>query len=275
MAEEHRKPVTLSRFILAEQREFAESQGDLTILLMSVQLACKVISNACSKAGIFNLYGLDGSTNESGDKVKKLDVFSNDSFIDSLEFSGRVGVMVSEENELAIQVPTCTNAKYFVAFDPLDGSSNIDANVSVGTIFGVWRQSVEGGLLMPGRELVAAGYAMYGAATIMVLTTGRGVNGFTLDPSLGEFILTHPNIRIPTTGKVYSINEGNSLLWDKPTSEFVQKCKNPETGSPMSLRYIGSMVADVHRTLLYGGVFMYPGDSKVRVLFIIKKLILY
>lgn len=266
MAEEHINPVTLSRFILKEQRSHPDAQGDLTILLSSIQLACKVISNACSKAGIFNLYGLDGSQNTSGDAVKKLDVFSNESFIDSLSFSGRVSVMVSEENSAPIILKENLNGKYFVAFDPLDGSSNIDANVSVGTIFGIWKQTspcktIED-LLQPGKQLVAAGYAMYGAATILVLSTGKTVNGFTLDPSLGEFILTHSDIKIPRRGAVYSINEGNASGWDNPTTKYVETCKYPKQGKPKSLRYIGSMVADVHRTILYGGIFMYPGTKK-------------
>lgn len=269
MADEHRNPVTLSRFILTEQHAHPEASGDFTILLSSIQLACKVISNACSKAGIFKLYGLDGSTNTSGDTVKKLDVFSNDSFINALTFSNRVSIMVSEENDTPIYNNTATG-KYFVAFDPLDGSSNIDANVSIGTIFGIWMnpdpdntQKLEN-VLQPGSKLIAAGYAVYGAATMMVLSTGNGVNGFTLDPSLGEFILTHKDIRIPAKGSIYSINEGNSETWDGPTSKYVAMCKSSSGGrKAKSLRYIGSMVADVHRTLLYGGIFMYPGSKTV------------
>lgn len=267
MAEEHRNPITLSRWILAQQKTHPEATGDFSILLTSIQLACKVISHACSKAGIFNLYGLDGSTNTTGDAVKKLDVFSNDSFVSSLSYSGRVSVMVSEEIESPIILSDTTHGKYFVAFDPLDGSSNIDANVSVGTIFGIWKQhgpckTVEE-LLQPGKELLGAGYAMYGAATILVLSIGKGVHGFTLDPALGEFIYTHKDMQVPTKGTIYSINEGNSGTWDEPTRRFVDMCKNPEKGQKSkSLRYVGSMVADVHRTLLYGGIFMYPSDVK-------------
>lgn len=278
MADEHKNPVTLSRFILKEQRTHPEAQGDLTILLASVQLACKVISNACSKAGIFKLYGLDGSENSTGDQVKKLDVFSNDSFIDSLKFSDRVSIMISEEDEEPIFVKNCIG-KYVVAFDPLDGSSNIDANVSIGTIFGIWKNPNPddptniANVLQPGSELVCAGYAMYGAATILMLSMGDSVNGFTLDPSLGEFILTHENVRVPEQGKIYSINEGNSISWDEPTKKYVEKCKNPKDGSkPCAARYVGSMVADVHRTLLYGGIFMYPSSTnapngKLRLLY--------
>eukprot|EP00475_Leptophrys_vorax_P038136 TRINITY_DN6671_c0_g3_i1.p1 TRINITY_DN6671_c0_g3~~TRINITY_DN6671_c0_g3_i1.p1 ORF type:complete len:342 (+),score=114.89 TRINITY_DN6671_c0_g3_i1:602-1627(+) len=267
MAEEHRNPITLSRWILAQQKTHPEATGDFSILLTSVQLAIKVIAHACSKAGIFNLYGLDGSTNSTGDVVKKLDIFSNESFVSSLSYSGRVSVMVSEEVEAPIILQDTTHGRYFVAFDPLDGSSNIDANVSVGTIFGIWKQtrpvSTVEELLQPGRELLAAGYAMYGAATILVLSIGQGVHGFTLDPSLGEFIQTHKDMQIPEKGSIYSINEGNSLTWDEPTRKYVEGCKNPGKGKKAkSLRYIGSMVADVHRTLLYGGIFMYPGDAK-------------
>jgi fructose-1,6-bisphosphatase I len=272
MAQEHRNPVTLSRFILQEQRLHKEAQGDLTILLASIQLACKVISVSCSKAGILNIYGLDGSKNASGDAVKKLDILSNESFVNALSFSGKVSVMVSEEEDAPIILKDSLDGKYFVAFDPLDGSSNIDANVSVGTIFGIWRQAkpvskVEE-LLQPATKLVAAGYALYGSATMMVLSTGNGVHGFTLDPSLGEFVLTHEDMKIPTKGKIYSVNEGNSCNWDAPTREYVERCKaGPK---PMSLRYVGSMVADVHRTILYGGIFMYPGDKKVILWFDVK-----
>lgn len=262
MAEEHKNPITLSRFILSEQKKHKDASGDFTILLTSIQLACKVIANACSKAGIFNLYGLDGSTNTTGDAVKKLDIFSNESFVNALKFSERVSAMVSEEIEEPIVLEDSLSGKYFVAFDPLDGSSNIDANVSVGTIFGIWKQETKcekvEELLQPAKELICAGYALYGSACIIVLSMGNGVHGFTLDPSLGEFIWTHKNIRIPESGKIYSINEGNSASWDPAVKEYVEKCK--KVGK--SLRYVGSMVADVHRTLLYGGIFMYPGDKK-------------
>jgi len=278
MAAEHRNPVTLTRFILCEQELHPDATGDFTILLSSIQLACKVISNACTKAGIFKMYGLDGKKNTSGDAVKKLDVFANDSFIDSLIFSTRVSIMVSEENDQPIYNPNCYG-KYFVAFDPLDGSSNIDANVSIGTIFGIWMNpepenpTSMDNVLQSGKKLVAAGYAMYGAASMMVLSTGNGVHGFTLDPSLGEYILTHRDIRCPKKGAIYSINEGNTSTWDAPTAAYVKSCKSAEDGrKPKSARYVGSMVADVHRTLLYGGVFMYPGSKtnpkgKLRLLY--------
>jgi len=279
----HRNPLTLTRFIIQEQQRFEGARGQFALLLQSVQLACKIISNACNKAGIANLYGVDGSANASGDIVKKLDVFSNDVFINCLTYSEEVYIMCSEENEEAI-IPKKSNKNtggYAIVFDPLDGSSNIDANVSVGTIFGIYKRKDESvefepsdqDLLKPGTELVAAGYALYGAATMMVLSTGNGVNGFLLDPSLGEFILTHENIRIPSQGDIYSINEGNAATWDAPTLAFVEFCKRPPHGRKgKKARYIGSMVGDVHRTLLYGGIFCYPGNvqnpnGKLRLLY--------
>jgi fructose-1,6-bisphosphatase I len=275
----HRNPLTLTRVILSEEQNHPGATGDFTQILQSIQLATKVIANACRKAGIANLYGVAGDTNSSGDAQKKLDVFANDCFVNALSFSQKIALMISEENEQVIEVKGCDQAKYIIAFDPLDGSSNIDANISVGTIFGIYRKKDENkpvqsetDVLIPGRELVCAGYTVYGSATMLVLSTGNGVNGFTLDPSLGEFILTHPNIKIPPTGKIYAINEGNHAKWDEGTRRFIHHCKNPADGKSKSLRYVGSMVADVHRTLLYGGVFCYPGDvsapkGKLRLLY--------
>eukprot|EP00941_MAST-03F_sp_MAST-3F-sp1_P001005 g1005.t1 len=251
-------PITLPRFLLSR-----DSPPEFTLLLSSIQLACKSISLAVRKAGIAGLYGLDGKMNATGDDQKKLDVLSNDVFKNAVKFSRSLSVLVSEEEEEAIVMDE--KARYIVCTDPLDGSSNIDCNVSTGTIFGIYekKSSGNGFTLLPGRELVAAGYCMYGSSTQMVLTTGNGVNGFTLDPSIGEFILTHPNIRIPENSKrIYSINEGNSRHWDDVTRAFVDEVKSGLTGKPYSLRYVGSMVSDVHRTLLYGGVFMYPADKK-------------
>jgi len=256
-------PKTLTRYILENQPP--EATGDLTLVLNSIQLACKIISHSASKAGIFNLYGLAGNANSSGDEVKKLDVFSNDVFINCLKFTNRVSVMGSEENESEIFVKDSPNGKYCVVFDPLDGSSNIDANVSVGTIFGIYRVKSVGNptaedLLQPGTELVCSGYSMYGGACMLVISFGKDVQGFTLDPTIGEFVLTHPNIRIPAKGKIYSVNEGNSAKWDRAVAEYVHEAKYGVKA--MKARYIGSMVGDVHRTLLYGGVFMYPSDKK-------------
>jgi fructose-1,6-bisphosphatase I len=238
--------------------------------LNSIQLACKIIANAAKGAGIYSMYGLaGGKDNPTGDVVKKLDVFSNDCMINALSYTGTVPIMASEELEEVVMVGGCHNPKYAVVFDPLDGSSNIDANVSVGTIFGVYRVKdktkpcVED-VLQKGSEQVCAGYCMYGDATVLVLTFGDVVNGFTLDPALGEFVLTHKDIKIPEKGSIYSVNEGNTRDWDPVVREYVDSCKYPEVGSPKKARYIGSMVADVHRTLLYGGIFMYPATKKVK-----------
>jgi fructose-1,6-bisphosphatase I len=216
-------------------------------------------------AGIAGLYGLDGSVNATGDDVKKLDVMSNDTFFSLLKRSGAVSVLVSEENPAA-EVVDNPKANYCLVFDPLDGSSNIDCNVSVGSIWGVYRKTHAGAgsaadVLRPGAELVSAGYCMYGSSTQIVMTTGHGVHIFTLDPAAGEFLLTSHNVRVPDAPKaIYSVNEGNSALWDAPTRDFVAGCKAAKPA--FSARYVGSMVADVHRTLLYGGIFMYPADAK-------------
>lgn len=259
-------PLTLTRHLLATQNPERNGAG-FPMLMASIQLACKTIAQAVRKAGIIGVLGLDGSTNSTGDDVKKLDLLSNDVFINALKFSRELCVLVSEELEDPLIIEEALQGIYCVATDPLDGSSNIDCNVSTGTIFGVYKRMPgkvpgTGDVLRPGSELIAAGYCMYGSSTQLVLTTGNGVNGFTLDPSIGEFLLTHPNIKIPEKPKtVYSVNEGNSRYWDTATKRFVDEAKS-NGKKPYSLRYVGSMVSDVHRTLLYGGVFMYPGDSK-------------
>lgn len=266
--------VTLTRFVLHGQRAHKQARGDLTILLAAVQLACKVTETCVRRAGIAKLYGLAGSGNVQGEDQKKLDIIANDTFKVNIESSDRCCMMVSEEEELAIVCDTSgKDAKYAIAFDPLDGSSNIDANVSIGSIFAVYKvpdgvsvktpQEAGRAILQKGSQMVAAGYAMYGSATNLVISTGDGVNGFTLDPSLGEFVLTHPDIKIPSRGKIYSVNEGNAKNWDPATTEYIESVKFPKDGKPSySLRYIGSMVADVHRTLFYGGIFIYPADKK-------------
>ncbi|KAL5223382.1 hypothetical protein ABZP36_028095 [Zizania latifolia] len=293
--------MTITRHVLNEQSRNPEARGDLTILLSHIVLGCKFVASAVNKAGLAKLIGLAGETNvqasapayqpssprltsviflpceiemvkhslcDQGEEQKKLDVLSNEVFVKALVSSGRTCVLVSEEDEEATFVEPALRGKYCVCFDPLDGSSNIDCGVSIGTIFGIYmikdKENVTlEDVLQPGKNMVAAGYCMYGSSCTLVLSTGNGVNGFTLDPSLGEFILTHPDIKIPKKGKIYSVNEGNAKNWDEPTAKFVEKCKFPKDGSsPKSLRYIGSMVADVHRTLLYGGVFLYPADKK-------------
>ncbi|XP_063215946.1 fructose-1,6-bisphosphatase 1 [Bacillus rossius redtenbacheri] len=270
--------MTLTRFMLAEQKKIPSATGDLTQLLNSIQTAVKAVSSAVRKAGIAKLYGIAGSTNVQGEEVKKLDVLSNELFINMLQSSFTTCLLISEENETIIEVDADKQGKYIVCFDPLDGSSNIDCLVSIGSIFAIYRKRAADigpfltEALQPGRNLVAAGYALYGSATMMVLCTGSSVNGFTLDPAIGEFVLTEADMKIPPRGNIYSINEGYYHSWDGAVKEYVNSKKNPTHGKPYGARYVGSMVADVHRTLKYGGIFMYPAtkDSpkgKLRLLY--------
>lgn len=259
--------MTLTRFVLAEQKKVPSATGELTQLLNSIQTAVKAISSAVRKAGIANLYGIAGTTNVQGEEVKKLDVLSNELFVNMLKSSFTTCVLVSEEDEQAIVVENEKQGKYIVCFDPLDGSSNIDCLASIGSIFAIYKKadskkpaSVEDAL-RPGREVVAAGYCLYGSATMMVLSIGQGVNGFMLDPAIGEFVLTEKNMRVPAKGKIFSINEGYMYLWDEAIKEYVLQKKDPSYGKPYGARYVGSMVADVHRTLKYGGIFMYPATK--------------
>ncbi|KAK9457560.1 fructose-1,6-bisphosphatase class 1/Sedoheputulose-1,7-bisphosphatase [Dipodascopsis uninucleata] len=259
--------VTLTRFILTEQLRYAsQASGDFTLLLNSLQFAFKFIAYNIRRATLVNLIGLAGASNATGDDQKKLDVIGDEIFINAMRASGKVKVLVSEEQDNIIVFDG--DGKYCVVCDPIDGSSNLDAGVSVGTIFGVYKlqagsTGTEEDVLRPGKEMVAAGYTMYGASSNLVITTGNGVNGFTLDTTLGEFILTHPDMKIPKSRSIYSTNEGNTIYWDKATQEYFHSLKYPEEGKkPYSARYIGSMVADMHRTLLYGGIFAYPADSK-------------
>eukprot|EP00899_Mesostigma_viride_P001204 jgi/Mesvir1/11084/Mv09874-RA.1 len=259
--------ITVARFVLNEQSKHPEARGDMTILLNHIILGCKYVCSAVRKAGLAKVLGLAGQSNVQGEEQKKLDVLSNQVFVNAILSSGRSFVLVSEEDEEMIITPEGQRGKYCVVFDPLDGSSNIDCGVSIGTIFGIYEVNDgvhpdTSAVLKPGSEMVAAGYCMYGSMCTLVLTTGNGVNCFTLDPSLGEFILTHPNMQIPPRGTIYSINEGNAGLWDAAITKYVHDSKFPQKGKPKSLRYVGSMVADVHRTLLYGGIFMYPADKK-------------
>ena len=251
---------TLSSFIMSETKDL-----EMTILMNAVQLSCKLIARACRKAGVASLYGLAGTENASGDDVKKLDVLSNEIMVNALTNSCVCALLVSEEEEDPIVVPANKRGKYCVAFDPLDGSSNIDCNVSTGTIFSVYARSTAGepsiaDILRPGTEMVAAGYCMYGSATDFVVSFGDGVHRFTLDDSVGEFCY-FGQLKIPEKPKtIYSCNEGNYSLWDKEIQEATDAFKaGPK---PYSARYVGSMVSDVHRTLLYGGVFYYPADKK-------------
>jgi len=263
-------PITLSRMLLKSQQQHRKATGEFTHLLNSISTAIKFISYKCRRAGITNLYGSNGETNASGHSQKKIDVMANEVLINCLANCGIVGVMGSEEEDEAIIVDLPKSGKYVVAFDPLDGSSNIDCNGSIGVIFGIWKRISPLGeignkndLLQSGKSVVAAGYAIFGSSTQLVLAYDNKVNGYTMDTTIGEFLLTHPNIKIRESGSTYSINEGNAAVWDEAVTEFIHTRKFPRTGGKVySLRYIGSFVADLHRTLLYGGVFMYPTDKK-------------
>jgi fructose-1,6-bisphosphatase I len=264
-----RKGVTnLSRFLLEEQRNFPEATGDFTLILEQIAFAAKIISREVNKAGIVNILGKADSSNIHGEQQQKLDVFANEKMIQALDHTGKICAMASEEVDDIINIPSkYPKGKYLVVFDPLDGSSNIDVNISIGTIFGVYKRvSSEGDgfiqdFIQPGRNLVAAGYVIYGSSTMFVYTTGRGVNGFTLDPSVGEFLLSHENMVTPEFGSIYSINEANYHKWDERIRNYVEHLKNLKERQYTS-RYIGSLVADFHRNLLKGGVFLYPGDNK-------------
>lgn len=263
---------TLARYIYEEERNYPEATGELSDLLHDLSLAAKVISLEVNKAGLIDIIGFTGNTNVQGEQVKKLDVFANDMMIKAMDHGGHLCVMASEEEEDIIHIPPeFYIGKYVMLFDPLDGSSNIDVNVSIGTIFSIYKRISPDGspgtvedCLQIGMKQVAAGYVIYGSSTIFVYTAGNGVHGFTLDPSFGEFILSHPNIRTPKKGKIYSINEGNYLYWHPGLKKYIKWLQDEDkaTDRPYSSRYIGSMVSDIHRNLLYGGIYMYPGDSR-------------
>lgn len=264
-------PVTLTQYIIKSQPK--DSRGEFTLLMMAIQTAVKVIEKNIRRAGMKGIFGYiaGGSANATGDTQAKLDVISNSAFKAYLLSSTSVCLLGSEEEEQVILAEPSHRGDYLIFFDPLDGSSNIDANVSVGSIWGVWRlpkgvdvKTVDDAnrviKMLKGTDMVSAGYAMYGSATNLVLTTGRGVDGFTLDPNIGEFILTHPHISMPKKRNIYSVNEGNFGKWEKWFQEYVHYLKTNKT-TLYTARYIGSMVADVHRTLLYGGIFCYPKDA--------------
>jgi len=263
--------ITIEHHILEQQRLFPEATGELTNLLYDIALAAKIIRREVSKAGLVEILGLTGEENVQGEQVMKLDVFANETLIRMNDHTGRLCAMASEENPDIIPIPErYPTGRYVLVFDPLDGSSNIDVNVSIGTIFSIHRkvsdgpQGTLGDFLQPGYQQAAAGYVIYGSSTMMVYTTGRGVHGFTLDPSVGEFLLSHPNIQTPPRAKYYSINEGNHHYWSEGVRRYVDylKASDKATGRPYSGRYIGALVADFHRNLLAGGIFMYPADTK-------------
>jgi fructose-1,6-bisphosphatase I len=261
--------ITLTRWILSEQRGHPHATGEFTNLINSILTAVKSISSAVRKAGLAQLYGLAGEQNVQGEDVKKLDVLSNELMINMLKSSYASCVLVSEENKDVVEIEPGHQGKYVVTFDPLDGSSNIDCLISIGTIFGIYKkvdESVPASLrdcLQPGRKMIGAGYVIYGSATQVVLTCGASVNGFMLDPQIGEFLLTHPNMRIPKKGSTYSTNEGYYKYFDEGLKNYVNKKKAMgDDSKPCGARYVGSMVADVHRTLLNGGIFMYPATTQ-------------
>lgn len=265
------KFMTLVRFINEQERMHPEATGEFSGLLHDLSLAAKLVWREVSKAGLVNILGITDRMNVSGDMVKKLDEFADETIYKAMDHGGHLCVMASEENEDILHIPDhYPNGKYVLLYDPLDGSSNIDANITIGSIFSVFKRISESGkgtlqdCLQQGYKQVAAGYIIYGASTIFVYTTGHGVHGFTLDPSVGEFLLSNENIRIPAKGKIYSLNEGNYCNWDKGMQRYIQYLKEEDkaTQRPYSLRYIGTMVGDAHRTLLYGGIFAYPGDKK-------------
>lgn len=264
--------ITIDRHIIEQERLHPEATGAFSNILYDIALAAKIISREVNKAGLIDILGSAGTTNVHGEAVKKLDVFAHDVIFKALDHTGHLCVMASEESEEILPIPDdFTQGNYVLLYDPLDGSSNIDANVSIGTIFSIHRKISEGtrgGLedcLQPGRRQVAAGYVVYGSSTMLVYTTGAGVHGFTLDPSIGEFLLSHPNIRIPNPGqRIYSCNEGNYARWSPGQRQLIDHLKGLDGVNQKSFtsRYIGSLVADFHRNLLYGGLFMYPGDAK-------------
>ncbi|MEJ2055965.1 MAG: class 1 fructose-bisphosphatase, partial [Calditrichaceae bacterium] len=267
------KIITLTRHIIEEQRRYPEATGKFTDLMNDIAFAAKLISYHTNKAGLTEILGETDDINVQGEIVKKLDVFANETMVRALDHNGHLCVMASEESKDIIQIPDdYPLGKYVCLYDPLDGSSNIDANVSVGTIFTIYnRISPEGrpgtleDCLQKGTEQICAGYVVYGTSTMLVYTTGRGVHGFTLDPSYGEFILSHPNIRTPKKGKIYSVNESHYDYWDDNIRKYIHYIKevDEKSGRPMNSRYIGSMVSDIHRNLLYGGVYLYPSSKLV------------
>jgi len=268
-----KKVTTLGQFIIERQKDFPFAKGELSRLLRDIGIAAKIVNREVNKAGLVDILGEHGSINIQGEEVKKLDMFANEQFIEALSSGGETCAVASEENEEVIHIDSevSANAKYVVSVDPLDGSSNIDVNVSIGTIFSIIRRSSEAGspvtqndYLQKGTSMVAAGYIIYGSSTMLVYTTGRGVNGFTLDPSIGEFCLSHPDMRCPKDGKIYSINEGNYVHFPEGVKQYIKYCQVEDEGTwrPYSSRYIGSLVADFHRNMLKGGIFMYPSTAK-------------
>jgi fructose-1,6-bisphosphatase I len=262
--------VTIERFIIEQERQYPKATGQLSNILYDLALAAKMIANKVRSAGLVDILGSTESENVQGEIQQKLDVFANDTIIKALDHGGRLCAMASEESETVIPIPEgFRTGKYALLFDPLDGSSNIDVNVPVGTIFSIVPKITEGrdgtleDMLQPGRNQSAAGYVIYGSSTMLVYTTGQGVHGFTLDPSIGEFLLSHADIRIPADGRYLSVNDAYEPLWDDRVKKVIRDLRGLDNHrQPRSVRYVGSLVADFHRNLLGGGIFAYPRNRK-------------
>jgi len=263
--------MTLERHIIDGERLHPDATGKFSSLLHGLSLAAKLVWREVTKAGLVNILGKTDRMNISGDVIKKLDEFADQTIYRAMDHGGDLCVMASEENEDILQIPEdYPQGKYVLIYDPLDGSGNIDANITIGTIFSLYARVTESGMgtledvLQPGYKQVAAAYILFSSSMMFVYCTGHGVHGFTLDPSVGEFLLSHENIQIPKRGSIYSTNEGNYGRWTPAMQRYIQHLKeeDPESGRPYSSRYIGSLVADVHRTMLYGGLYCYPGDTK-------------
>lgn len=263
---------TLGEFIIEKQDDFRYSSGELSRLLSCIRMASKLVNREVNKAGIADIIGIAGKENIQGEQQQKLDILANEIFITALSQREVVCGIASEENDDFIEIISNGNAhlnKYIVLIDPLDGSSNIDVNVSVGTIFSIYRRVTNPGepvelkdFLQKGSQQIAAGYVVYGSSTMIVYTTGNGVNGFTLDPAIGTYYLSHKNVKIPTTGKIYSINEGNYIKFPQGVKDYIKYCQEEEGDRPYTSRYIGSLVSDFHRNMLKGGVYIYPSTSQ-------------
>ncbi|MFN2400743.1 MAG: class 1 fructose-bisphosphatase [Gemmatimonadaceae bacterium] len=262
--------ITIERFIIEQERLHPEATGELSGILYDLALAAKIIASKVRRAGLVDILGSADSENVQGENQQKLDIFANDSIIKAMDHSGRLCAMASEEEPGIIPIPDGFKCgKYVLLFDPLDGSSNIDVNVPVGTIFSVMRKITRGSrgemedLLQPGRRQIASGYVIYGSSTMLVYTTGQGAHGFTLDPSIGEFLLSHPDIRIPTAGRYLSVNDSYEQHWNDNIRALMRRFRGLDgERTPLNVRYVGSLVADFHRNLLGGGIFAYPASTK-------------
>jgi len=264
--------LTMGEFIIANQESFQYTSGELSRLLNGIRLAAKVVNHEVNKAGLVDIIGAAGETNIQGENQQKLDVLANEKFIETLKNREIVCGIASEEEDDFISINSFDKQhqnKYVVLIDPLDGSSNIDVNVSVGTIFSIYRRVTPVGtpvtledFLQPGKNQIAAGYIIYGTSTMYVYTTGHGVNGFTLNPALGTFYLSHPNMQFPETGQIYSVNEGNYIHFPQGVKDYIKYCQMEEGDRPYTSRYIGSLVSDFHRNMIKGGIYMYPKSSK-------------